>query len=66
MNEGCHAGEVWEEDAIFWAVGVGSRIVIPLDSRGRVLADASPEPGWVCLTMRGLLQCRLGGGGGGD
>ena len=32
MNEDCHAGEVWDEDATFKAVeGVGSRIVIPLE-----------------------------------
>ena len=45
MNEACHTGEVWEEDATFRAVeGVGSRIIIPLDCRGGVLIGASPEP----------------------
>ena len=63
MNEGCHAGEVWEKDATFWAAEVGSQI--PLDCRGGVLASASPKPGWVCSTVRGLLRWRLGGGGGG-
>ena len=67
MNKGCHAGEVWEEDATFWAAKVGSRIVIPLDCQGGVLASTSPEPGWVCLTVWGLFHWRLGGGGwGGD
>ena len=67
MNEGCHAGEVWDKDATFWAAGVGSRIVIPLDCRGGVLANTSPEPGWACSFVRGLLRCRFGGGeGGGD
>ena len=51
MNEGYHAGEVWEEDTTFKAVGVGSQIVIPLDCQGGVLVDASPEPGWDCLTV---------------
>ena len=64
MNEGYHAEEVWEEDTTFKAVGVGSQIVIPLDCQGGVLVDASPEPGWDCLTVRGLLWWRLGGGGG--
>ena len=45
MNEGCHAEEVWEKDATFWVVGVGSQIVIPLDCRGGVFAGASLEPG---------------------
>ena len=65
MNEGCHAGEVWEEDATFWVAGVGSRIVIPLDCRGGVLTGASLEPGWVYSTVQGFLCWRLGGGGGG-
>ena len=43
MNEGCHAGEVWEEDATFRAVGVGSQIVIPLDYRGGFLSVHHPS-----------------------
>ena len=65
MDEGCHAEAVREEDATFRAAGgVGSRIVMPLDYWGGVLVDASPEPGWVCSTMRGLFQVRLGEGRG--
>ena len=65
MNEGCHTGEVWDEDATFWVAGMGSRMVIPLDGWGGVLVGASPELGWACSTVRGPLRWRLGGGGGG-
>ena len=56
MNEGCHAWEVWDEDATFWAAGLGSWIVIPLDCQGGVLASTSLEPSWACSFVRGLLR----------
>ena len=65
INEGYHAGVAREVDATFKAArGVGSRIVVPPNCWEGVLVDASPEPSWVCSTMRGIFRVQFGGGEG--
>ena len=65
-NLGCHSATAWEVDTMFvpvWAVV--SRIMIPLDGRGRVLVSVSPELVWVYSAVHCLFQERLEGEGGG-